>query len=435
MARLDDLTVVADIGARYGMHPSWNGFDAALRYIAFEPDTEEADRLRAIYTNNANFTYEVHETALDKQKGERDFHLLKHRGLSSCLKPDLTSECFRHLKPGQAEIEKILKIKTERTDDFFKKLGVMPDFLKVDTEGTEHDVIEGCEAMLETGVLGIRSSCNFQPCFIGQKLFSESHDYLMARGYVLLNLDYKGYGYPRLGLFRKPDPIENEDFRYGILVAADAVWIRKPEKIAAQFKGAAATIAAMKLSYFCFLNNAPDFAVDLLREEAVGQATYERRAGNAALQDAAPAHRPLPRPLPHRAGRAVGPRSRHLHLDLRRRARRRQRLLPADQPVGARVEGGEVSGTGFQACLSLGPGDDGRSRDCRGRRYRARDRGGAYGAERPRAPHPASDARGQSARDGDRAPRHELRPPAHQLQVWQIIPGALRPLRRHALLR
>ena len=271
MARLDDLTVVADIGARYGMHPSWNGFDAPMRYIAFEPDTEEADRLRAIYTDNAIFSYEVHETALDRQTGERDFHLLKHRGLSSCLKPDLTSECFRHLKPGQAEIEKILKIKTERTDDFFKKLGVMPDFLKVDTEGTEHDVIEGCEAMLEMSVLGIRSSCNFQPCFIGQKLFSESHDYLMARGYVLLNLDYKGYGYPRLGLFRKPDPIENEDFRYGILVAADAVWIRKPEKIAGQFKGAAATIAAMKLSYFCFLNNAPDFAVDLLREEAVAK--------------------------------------------------------------------------------------------------------------------------------------------------------------------
>jgi FkbM family methyltransferase len=269
MSRLDDLTVVADIGARYGMHPSWNGFDAPLRYIAFEPDTEEADRLRAIYTKSPIFSYEVHETALDRQKGTRDFHLLKHRGLSSCLKPDLTSECFRHLKPGQAEIERIIKIETERADDVFEGLGVVPDFLKVDTEGTEQDVIEGTERLLGKGVLGIRSSCNFQPCFIGQKLFSESHDYLLARDYILLNLDYKGYGYPRLGLFRKPDPIENEDFRYGILVAADAVWIRRPEQLGKLFKGEAATIAALKLACFCYLNNAPDLAVDILRDEAV----------------------------------------------------------------------------------------------------------------------------------------------------------------------
>src|SRR5882672_1552443 len=266
MAGTNDTTVVADIGARYGMHPSWNGYDAPLRYIAFEPDSEEANRLRGIYQNTKTFRYEVLETALDKQSGQRDFHLLKHRGLSSCLKPDLTSECFRHLKPGQAEIEKILKIQTQSGDDVFAGLGIVPDFLKVDTEGTEQDVIEGFEKTLSKGVLGIRSSCNFQPCFIGQRLFSDSHDYLMKRDFILLNLDYKGYGYPRLGLFRKPDPLENEDHRYGILVAADAVWIRKPETITSAFNGPGATIAKLKLSAFCFFNNAPDLAIDLLRE-------------------------------------------------------------------------------------------------------------------------------------------------------------------------
>jgi FkbM family methyltransferase len=272
MTGLNDLTVVADIGARYGIHPTWNGFDAPLRYIALEPDAEEAERLRSLYPQTKTFRYEVFETALDRQQGERDFHLLKHRGLSSCLKPDLTSECFRYLKPGQAEIEKIIKIKTERGDDVFAALDVAPDFLKVDTEGTEQDVIEGCERILADSVLGVRSSCNFQPCFIGQKLFSHSHDYLMQRGFVLLNLDYKGFGYPRLGLFRKPDPIENEDHRYGILVAADAVWIRKPELIAARFKGNEGTIARLKLSAFSFLNNAPDLAIDLLRESAADNA-------------------------------------------------------------------------------------------------------------------------------------------------------------------
>jgi FkbM family methyltransferase len=279
MTGTNDTTTVADVGARYGIHPSWNGYDAPLRYIAFEPDTEEAERLRRIYQNTKTFRYEVLETALDKQSGQRDFHLLKHRGLSSCLKPDLTSECFRHLKPGQAEIEKILKIQTKRGDDVFAGLDLIPDFLKVDTEGTEQDVIEGFENTLAKGVLGVRSSCNFQPCFIGQRLFSDSHDYLMKRGFILLNLDYKGFGYPRLGLFRKPDPIENEDHRYGILVAADAVWIRKPDSISDLLPSGAAIIATLKLSAFCLFNNAPDLAIDLLREGAeAGRLSNEVRS-------------------------------------------------------------------------------------------------------------------------------------------------------------
>lgn len=266
MAALNDISVVADVGARYGIHPSFNGFDAPMRYIAFEPDTEEADRLRDAYKDNKKFVYEVLETALDAKKGKRDFHLLKHRGLSSCLKPDLTSECFRHLKPGQAEIEKILQIDMERGDDVFDGIGVVPDFVKIDTEGTEQDVLEGFERMIDKGILGVRLSCNFQPCFIGQRLFSDSHDWLVKRNFILLNLDYHGYGYPRLGLFRKPDPIEHEDHRYGILVAADAVWIIKPEFIDKIYSGDEATIAKLKLAEFCFLNSAPDYAIDLLRE-------------------------------------------------------------------------------------------------------------------------------------------------------------------------
>jgi FkbM family methyltransferase len=268
MATLNDTTIVLDVGARYGVHPSWNGFDAPARYIAFEPDPEEANRLRDNVASTKYFSYEVLELALDSAEAVRDFHLLRHRGLSSFLKPDLTSECFRHLKPGQAEIDRIIPIATHRLDTVCSKMDIVPDFIKVDTEGTEHDVIEGAEKFVIEGFLGVRSSCNFQACFIGQKLFSESHIYLLAHDFFLLNLDYSGYGYPRLGLFRKPDPIEREDFRYGILVAADAVWIRKPEYIEKHLAGEKAAIANLKLAYFCMLNNAPDYGIDLLREDA-----------------------------------------------------------------------------------------------------------------------------------------------------------------------
>lgn len=274
-------TVIMDVGARYGMHPSWRGYKGKMKYLMFEPDTAEAERLRSKLDAEV---FEIFETALDSREGERPFYLLKHRGLSSFLKPDLGSECFRRLKPGQAEIERVVTLKTRTIDALMAEKGIQVDFLKVDTEGTEHDVIEGAAGQLGECVLGVRSSCNFQPCFIGQKLFSETHDFLLSRDFVLLNLDYRGLGYPRLGLYRKPDPIEPEDFRYGILVAADGVWIRRPDWCAKRF-GAdpdAHDLAILKLTHFCMLNNGPDVGIDLLREHVAGMGA--RRMSGRVLQ-------------------------------------------------------------------------------------------------------------------------------------------------------
>lgn len=264
-------TVVLDVGARYGMHPSWREYKGRLHYLMFEPDSVEANRLRQQLDQNV---FSIFETALDKNEGERSFYLLKHRGLSSFLKPDLNSECFRRLKPGQAEIEQEIKLKTQTIDRLMARENMRADFLKVDTEGTEHDVIEGASEQLDQFVLGVRSSCNFQPCFIGQKLFSETHDYLLKKGFILLNLDYRGYGYPRLGLFRKPDPIEPEDFRYGMLVAADGVWIRRPEWCSARYENDPELhdLSILKLAAFCMLNSAPDVGIDILREHVLASA-------------------------------------------------------------------------------------------------------------------------------------------------------------------
>jgi hypothetical protein len=66
----ESTTVVIDVGGRYGMHPSWSGFAGDLLYLAFEPDPQEAERLRL---NNTKPGFEVVDLALDKQAGERDF--------------------------------------------------------------------------------------------------------------------------------------------------------------------------------------------------------------------------------------------------------------------------------------------------------------------------------------------------------------------------
>lgn len=265
------LTTVVDVGARYGMHPSWNGFGGNLKYLAFEPDTEEADRLRK---TNRGDVFEVIEAAVYDKEGEFDFNLLVHRGMSSFLVPDLQSESFKDLKPGLGNIERTIKIKTKPLDSFTREHGWSVDFLKVDTEGTEHEVIVSGDQTIKDGVLAVRSSVNFNPAFHNQTLFSTTHDYMISHGFMLLNIDYFGFGYPKLGLFKKPDPSLPDTRRYGVLVGCDAVWIRKPillNKMARCADRTGLESSVLKLAYFCLLNDAPDVAADILNSFCLDQ--------------------------------------------------------------------------------------------------------------------------------------------------------------------
>jgi len=269
------LTTVVDIGARYGMHPSWNGFGGDMRYIAFEPDSEEAERLRQA---NCDGKFEVIEAAVLNKEGEFDFNLLVHRGMSSFLVPDMQSESFKDLKPGLGNIERTIKIRTKPLDCFSRDYAWSVDFLKVDTEGTEHEVIVSGDQTIKEGVLGIRSSVNFNPSFHDQTLFSTTHDYLIKQGFMLLNLDYFGFGYPKLGLFKKPDPSLPESQRYGVLAACDAVWIRRPIYLGTMERcsdriGMESTV--LKLAYFCLLNEAPDVAADILNSFCLDQSGWQ----------------------------------------------------------------------------------------------------------------------------------------------------------------
>ena len=258
-----ETTVVLDAGARYGMHPSWNGFGGDLSYFAFEPDQAEAERLQRQVNH---LGYRVIQTALAHEKGTQTLHITKHRGYCSFLKPDLESEWFKRCRPGEADIEKTVQVATEKVDDFAQEQDVCIDFFKIDTEGTELDVLIGADHQITENGLGIRTSAYFQACYQNQPLFQDVQAFLTQRGYFLLNLDYVGFGTPRNFLFRKPDPSSPESARYGTLIATDGVWIKNYEAVGKQFANDSEQFAytTLKYAYFCLLNDAADVGIDTL---------------------------------------------------------------------------------------------------------------------------------------------------------------------------
>jgi FkbM family methyltransferase len=259
----DAITTVIDAGARYGMHPSWRGFAGDLRYFAFEPDLEEAKRLQA---QSEHPGIEVIECALAKDTGERDLYVTRHRGYTSLLQVDATSEWFDNYRPGEGEVELVARVQTLSVDDFAATRGLHVDFLKVDTEGTELEVLEGASQQLRSGILGLRINVNFQTCYKNQALFPEIHAFLAGQGFFLLNLDYFGRGVPRNSLFRNPDPLSADNERYGTLIGTDGVWLKDFDYLCEALKGSGESFAyaCLKYAYFCMLNHGPDVGIDTL---------------------------------------------------------------------------------------------------------------------------------------------------------------------------
>jgi hypothetical protein len=57
-----------------------------------------------------------------------------------------------------------------------------------------------------------------------------------------------------------------EDYRYGVLITADGVWLKYYDRVCAQYGESNEDLAyaTLKYAYFCVLNNAPDVAIDTL---------------------------------------------------------------------------------------------------------------------------------------------------------------------------
>ena len=251
-------TVVIDAGGRYGIHPSWRSFSGELDYYLFEPDPTESARLKAKYSNRSN-EVNVLSSALSERNGKVKIDLFKNRAMSSSSKRNPVSSLFKGERLNEIEVIGCIDVDAVSIDSFCSETNLFVDFLKLDTEGSEHEILLGASKQLENSILGVRVEVSFDHIFEGKPLFGTISDYLMDLDFHLLNFDYVGRG-------DYQNEFVNTDFSYGILTSSDAVFLKRPRFLFGKkdgFKGNL-EIAVMKYAAFCFNNGASDVGLDVL---------------------------------------------------------------------------------------------------------------------------------------------------------------------------
>ena len=172
-----------DVGAARGVPGHWHPYLRYLRVDAFEPDAQECARLAARSHPNVSW----HPTALAGASGTRELHVLATPTGSSFFPPDPAFVDLFGL-PGYSEVVDVVTLDCTSLGDHLDVAGrPAAHLLKLDTQGSELEILGGLRREQLDGVLAVEIETELHEAYQGQPLFPEVHAFMEEAGLALLD--------------------------------------------------------------------------------------------------------------------------------------------------------------------------------------------------------------------------------------------------------
>lgn len=274
---------LVDIGAANFEGGRWRPFLNLLNIIGFEPQPKEFAKLGKKPGRSWI------NAAIAGRKEKRDFYVTKYWSNCSLLRPN--PELTTHLDTVDGfDVVKTVEIECLSLDEALQQQNIDPDILKVDTQGSEHEIMQGAPAALQR-LVAIEVEVEFCELYQQQPLFGDVDRSLREAGFILLDLGNF--------LYLKPRSYGEVGGAKGRLVSCDALYVRDPragaERLAEQGERKLYSALACFLAY-----GYPELGLVLLSE--IRARGYDLRLADAlseALADTQPTLS-VPRWLPAR---------------------------------------------------------------------------------------------------------------------------------------
>jgi FkbM family methyltransferase len=219
-----------------------------IKYFGFEPDVRSNDNLNNIVETFLD--YKIFPTALSETKKNSEFYLCKKPEVSSLYKPNTLFLKNFSDKERFSVINK-QTLKTVSLDSYNIKNN---DFVKIDVQGSELNILKGANKTLEK-TFGLELEIEFLELYKDQPLFGEVCKKLAEKGFQFIDF---------VNLVRW----ERKEYNsFGQCVFGDALFLKTPEvlDIKNMDKSKICTYLAILIIYKRY--DLVDSALDMLDEK------------------------------------------------------------------------------------------------------------------------------------------------------------------------
>ena len=195
------------IGGRAGTRtfPILDTFEHDIINVLYEADQTALDQMLHANSKIPSKTL-VFGDCLSGRAGPRDFFIYSNRYMSSLyrLLPkyqkvyDYDSRFKWDNDPGGSALVEKITIETVTLDNVMereKDILPAPDFLSLDTQGSELEIIKGGLNTINSNVVAIQTEASLVPIYENQPLFGEIESYLRQLGFEVASFDVHEVNY------------------------------------------------------------------------------------------------------------------------------------------------------------------------------------------------------------------------------------------------
>ena len=252
---------LCDVGARWGIEHPWKFFRDVISVIGFEPDKEEYDSLmKKKYSKDKIYSY-----ALSNEKKNMSLNLTRNRGCASLYKPNYKF-LNNYSDVSRFEIESKVNVEVTTIDNLYNdKILSNIDFIKLDVQGAELDILKGGKQFLYENILGVQVEVEFHSMYENQPLFSDVDLFIRKKLGLHLQDIRKTY-------WKYPEGI-NIGSKKGQVIFGDALYFRSPQEIVSWCSNFNKIEASDKLEMACLMGiiyGYLDYSLCLLNQPFIG---------------------------------------------------------------------------------------------------------------------------------------------------------------------
>lgn len=135
-----------------------------------------------------------------------------------------------------------------------------PDFLSIDTQGSEYEILQGAENTIQSNTVAIITEAEFIPLYKGQKLYGDLARLLSQQGFEFARFLDIGVG--EMADFRAPLGLRGEGFH----TFSDVLFVRRIDDINTIADKAKCYIMFRKLAFIAIVYNFLEYGLECLRQ-------------------------------------------------------------------------------------------------------------------------------------------------------------------------